>query len=136
MKYILISVALLLTVGGAVIYRNATSSSTDKQVLAANSAALANDTRIYDVRTEEEKAGGAERLPQMPILWSRADNCHRQMHVSQSTSYRLPVRVRIEVSSRRGLSDCRRCVQLVDTRCRTLLRRRECDKTILRAEEG
>lgn len=39
-------------------------------------------------------------------------------------------------SSRRGLSDCRRCVQLVDTRCRTLLRRRECDKTILRAEEG
>lgn len=54
MKYILISVALLLTVGGAVIYRNATSSSTDKQVLAANSAALANDTRIYDVRTEEE----------------------------------------------------------------------------------
>lgn len=47
--------------------------------------------RVSDVRTEEEKAGGAEKLPQMPILWSRADNCHRQMHVSQSTSYCLPV---------------------------------------------
>lgn len=34
----------------------------------------------------------------MPILRSRAGDKRRQMHISQSTSYRLPVRVRIEVS--------------------------------------